>query len=90
MRLVTFVDGALELRWTWLPYWLATNGKLKSELEWELQEFVLSKQLTSSEQDLDTIHEFVCAQLQARFPGFEGLGDALRGFGSVRAPLGVS
>lgn len=90
MRLVTFVDGALELRWTWLPYWLATNGRLKAEIEKELQAFVLEHQLTTSDRDLDTIHEFVCTRLQARFPGFEGLGGALLGFRDVRAAHGAA
>jgi hypothetical protein len=90
MRLVQYVDGALELRWTWLPYWLATNGKLKAELERELRDAVLLNGINSSQDDLDALHRHLCRRLQARFPAFEGLGDALAGLSGVQTPPGAS
>lgn len=90
MRLVEFIDGALELRWTWLPYWLATNGKLKTELDAELKSFVLTNRLTTDPEDLDTLNEFVCQAIQRRFPAFQGLDAVLRGIGSIQTQQGAA
>lgn len=85
MRLVELIDGTLELRWTWLPYWLATNGRLKQELEAELRDAAAINALTDDPLHLDWLHAFVCRRIQARFPKMYGLEAALRAFGIVRA-----
>lgn len=77
MRLVEVIDGALELRWTWLPYWLATNGKLKQELEAELKATIASETAVDQAEYLDRLHELVCRRIQERFPQMRGLEAAL-------------
>ena len=70
MRLVEYIDGSLEIRWTWLPYWLAANTRLKTDLEREL----VATNLTNPDQ----LHDALCRALQDRFPGFRGLSTALQ------------
>lgn len=83
LRLVEVVDGGLELRWTWLPYWLGSNEHLKREMETLIRQKVLDENLTQSNEDLDVLHMFVCEQLQARFPALVGLSSALKALGHV-------
>lgn len=83
MRLVQVRDGVLEIRWTWLPYWLAVNPKLKSELERQMRDAVVLGGVTSSEADLDALHEFVCERLGSLFPSFGGLPSYLAGIQAV-------
>lgn len=85
MNLVEVVDGAFELRWTWLPYWLATNGKLKQELETELKAAVASKEITDHPAHLAHLHNLVCKLIQSRFPQMEGLETALMSLKHVRS-----
>lgn len=89
MRLVQIRDGHLEVRWTWLPYWLAVNPKLKTEVERGMRDAVLLGGVTTSEDDLDALHSYVVDRFSALFPVFEGLGrylDALRGIPEPTAP----
>jgi hypothetical protein len=86
MRMVQIRDGALEIRWTWLPYWLAVNPRLKTELERELHDAVLLCGVTTSEPDLDAMHEWVITRLQALFPAFQGLRAYLDGISQLREP----
>lgn len=83
MHLVDCVDGVVEIRWTWLPYWLATNGRLKQDLERELESVVL---VGNTADDLDRLHDVLCRALQDRFPGFPGLGAALQALKLVQPP----
>ena len=83
MTFVEIIDGALELRWTWLPYWLATNGKLKQEIEDELRAAVSSNLLTDDPARMAELHSLVCKRIQERFPEMLGLEDALKAFERV-------
>jgi hypothetical protein len=83
VRLVEVIDGALELRWTWLPYWLATNGRLKKELDEEIRAAALMNAALMSPEHLDGLHAFVCRRIQARFPQMLGLYDALKAISAV-------
>lgn len=82
MRLVELVDGAFEVRWTWLPLWIATNPKLKVGLETELRTIVALNGVTDSEADLDALHRHVVVRLQEMFP-FKGLDRFLDGLRDV-------
>lgn len=86
MRLVQMRDGALEIRWTWLPYWLAVNPKLKTTVERELRDAVLLGGVTTSPADLDGCHDFVARRLSALFPAFPGLREHLDGLRLVLEP----
>lgn len=90
MRLVDLIDGAVELRWTWLPYWLGANQRLRTELEVELRDIALLNSLTETPEDLDALSRMLCRRIQARFPGFHGLDGALRALLSVQSPPGAS
>jgi hypothetical protein len=83
VRLVEIIDGALELRWTWLPYWLATNGRLKKELDEEVRDAALLNAMLASPEHLNGLHAFVCRRIQARFPQMHGLGEALSALAAV-------
>lgn len=86
MRLVQIRDGALEIRWTWLPYWLAVNPRLKTELERELHDAVLLCGVTTAAHDLDAMHEWVIRRLQLLFPAFPGLQAYLDGITQLQEP----
>lgn len=86
MRLVQLRDGALEIRWTWLPYWLAVNPKLKLLVEREMRDACLLGGVTTSDADLDALHEFVVQRLGALFPAFVGLQAYLSGLKVVEEP----
>lgn len=86
MRLVDLIDGAVELRWTWLPYWLGANQRLRAELEAELRDVALLSNLTESEEDLNRLHRTLCRSIQRRFPGFSGLEAALDAFSAIQGP----
>lgn len=86
MRLVELIDGAVELRWTWLPYWLGANSRLRAELETELRDIALLNGLTESDEDLDALNRTFCRRIQARFPAFPGLGAALSALSGVQGP----
>ncbi len=73
MRLVELIDGAFEVRWTWLPLWLATNPKLRTSLEGELKTLVALNGLTDTEADLDVLHRHVVRRMQELFPQVRGL-----------------
>lgn len=83
MRLVELIDGAFEVRWMWLPFWLATNPKLRQSLEAELTTIVALSGLTESEADLDALHVHVVRRLQELFPGMQGLDTFLNGLRTV-------
>lgn len=86
MRLVQMRDGALEIRWTWLPFWLAVNPKLKTLVERELRDATLLCGVTTSTADLDAMHRWVVRRLSALFPAFPGLREHLDGLRLVSEP----
>ena len=86
MRLVHLRDGALEIRWTWLPYWLAMNPKLKLVIEREMRDACLLQGMTTAEADLDDLHSFVVRRLRSLFPAFVGLETYLDAIQSIQEP----
>lgn len=85
LRVVDLIDDAFEIRWTWLPFWLATNPKLKTGLELELQTLIALNSITEAEADLDALHRHVIKRIQETFPGFPGLGRYLDGLRHIEA-----
>jgi len=84
MRLVQERDGVVEITWTWLPFWLATNPALKSTIEEELHTAVFLGGLTPSDADLDAAHDFVVRRFTEIFPGFSGLREFLDGLRQIQ------
>lgn len=89
LRLVEVVDNHIEIRWTWMPYWIASNGKVVQELEKELKTFMAEERLSINAEGLDRLHTELCDRIQARFPAFYGLGDVLKGFRNVAGDAGA-
>lgn len=90
MRLVHVHGGVLQIRWTWLPFWLAVHPQLMADVDRELRDCVLLGGVTTAEEDLEAMHEFVIRRVEAHFPAFEGLGTYLRGVCSIQgAPEAV-
>jgi len=77
-------DGCLEITWSWLPFWLAVNPKLKEQVERELRDGVLMGGVTNSPEDMDAMHDFVVRRLQELFPSHVGLAEYLDGLKYVR------
>ena len=68
MRLVDIVDGRLELRWTWLPYWIAAGPALHTEIERLMRDVVVMNGMPVDDDSLARIHDFLIKQLARRFP----------------------
>jgi hypothetical protein len=83
MRLVDLQDGKLELRWTWLPYWMAAGPALQGEVNALLRDAVVINGMLPDEDGLDRIHNFALFLLTRRFPSFSGLKAYLRGIQEV-------
>ena len=87
MRLVQDNHGSLEITWTWLPFWLATNPMLKEQVERELRDGTLVGGVTNSTEDMDAMHNYVVRRLQELFPSHDGLAEYLDGLKYVREPV---
>lgn len=90
MRLVDLLDNAVELRWSWLPYWLGANQRLRVEVERELRDIALLNGLTTSDEDLDALSRKACHLIQSRFPSFVGLEEALLALMAIDMSLEVN
>ncbi len=84
MKFIELIDGAFEIRWTWLPFWLATNPKLKTSLEGEMKALIAMNGVRDTEEDLDLLHKHVVRRLQEMFPEMKGLDTFLNGLLSVQ------
>jgi hypothetical protein len=85
VRLLTFEAGHPKLRWTWLPYWLGSNARLRQELESELRDIMLLTGRT--EEQADALEAILLRRIQARFPALDGLLAVLRSYQSVLEPI---
>lgn len=72
MRLVVESDGVVEVRWTWLPFWLAMNPEFVAKLERELRARVVVGEPLTPEL-LDSWHATVVDTIEKSFPNFTGL-----------------
>lgn len=84
MKFIELIDGAFEIRWTWLPFWLATNPKLKTSLEGEMKTLIALNGIRDSEEDLAMLHRHVVSRLQEMFPEMVGLDVFLDGLRAVQ------
>lgn len=84
MRAVELIDGAFEIRWTWLPFWIAMNPKLKQVLEGEMKTIVAFNGVTDSEEDLLQMHKHLLRRLSELFPEIDGLSEYLDALRYVR------
>lgn len=82
MRLVEFTEGAFELQWQWLPYWMAVHPTLRQDVETELHDIVILNPITAPEAKLDALSDAAARILKRRFgdiPGATEVIDAIRG-----------
>lgn len=77
MRLVQLQEGALELQWTWLPFWIACNPNLRAEVEAELRDVMLLNGATASDIDLDGLSAHALKTLKTRYPAAAPVLDAI-------------
>lgn len=85
MNLVAFEDGALELRWTWFPYWLVVSPIMKQDIERVLRDAVLMQGVPVAG-SMDAIDDLVIRIITKRFK-IPGLGDYLRAMKLVKPTL---
>jgi len=83
MRLVDLRDGKLEIRWTWLPYWVAAGPSFMNELEQLMRDAVIINGMPHDEDSLERIERFLLRVIDVRFR-IEGLTDYLRALRFVR------
>jgi hypothetical protein len=83
MRLVGFENGRMELRWTWLPYWLAAGPTLHSELERLIRDVVIINGMPPTEDSLVRIEAFIIKAIERRFK-IAGLAQYLQALRYVR------
>lgn len=84
MKFVELIDGAFEIRWTWLPFWLATNPKLKTTLEGEMKALIALNGVRDTEDDLELLHKHAVKRLQEMFPEMKGLDSFLDSLKNVQ------
>ncbi len=77
MKLVTVSGGVLQIRWQWLPCWLALNPQTKHVVGRELTDRVLLGGVTTSDEDVEAMSEWVRKRYAALFPAFPGLEEYL-------------
>lgn len=77
------IDGAFEIRWTWLPFWLATNPKLKQTLEGEMKAIVALNGIRNVDEDLEKMHRHVLRRITQLFPEMKGLDQFLDGMRDI-------
>lgn len=72
MYLIVENDGVLEVRWSWLPFWIAMNPAVITSLD----RFVQAR-IAAGVTDIPTLHADVISNLAEQFPGITGLARAL-------------
>ena len=70
MKLIANNDGVLELQWAWLPYWMASNPQLRSELERDVRDRMLLNAISIAE--IDLLHNYALDALRNRFANVPG------------------
>lgn len=58
----------LELRWTWMPYWLVVSPAFQRDVERQIQDAVLLNGLPQNDAALDRIEDFTLRCIERRFP----------------------
>lgn len=69
MRIVEVQEGVVGIRWTWLPYWVASNTRLCAEIEQGLKDRALLNAVTTSEPDLEAMSHCVYDLLVQKYGG---------------------
>jgi len=82
MRLIQLQEGKLELRWTWLPYWLAAGPALHNEIQAVMRDAVIINGMPPTEDSVVRIESFVLKMIERRFK-IEGLRAYLDGLQHV-------
>lgn len=86
MKLVYFVGTAIELRWTWLPYWLGVSPAMQADVQRLIRDAVLLNGVEFTEEGLQRLHNFVVRTICRRFP-IPGLKTYIDAITSVEEPL---
>lgn len=70
MKLIANNDGVIELRWSWLPYWIGSNLAYRAELERDIRDRMILNAVTTDE--LDLLHDYAVAALVKKFADVPG------------------
>ena len=76
MRLVVETSpGVVEMNWMWLPTWIGHNTELKKKAEKHIQGWLAEQDqpVTTSEENLDRLHDVLLAFILGQFPEVRGL-----------------
>lgn len=81
MRLFRFDGAALELRWTWLPWWLVSSPILEAEVNVLVRDVVVLNGMPISDDTLERVERFFLKLVDRRFkiPGLVNYLKAVRG-----------
>jgi hypothetical protein len=82
MRLIQLQEGKLELRWTWLPYWLAAGPALHNEIQAVMRDAVIINGMPPTDESVERVEAFVLRLIERRFK-ISGLTTYLRGLEHV-------
>ena len=90
MKIVDFFDNALQVRWTWLPYWMASNRVVVTELDHHVRDTAILGAVTDDARELEALNQNAVRYLERKF-AFPGFGDFLTaGYALLREPNGAS
>lgn len=79
MRIVRYNDkNSIELRWSWMPYWLAVSPIFISEIESLVRDVIILNGVTGGDDLLERLENFVHQRIAERFE-IPGLVDYLQG-----------
>lgn len=67
MRLIAYIDGALEVRWPWFPYWVAINTELHAKIH-TVMAHSSKEGLLLTKENLDMIDERVRDTILEHYP----------------------
>jgi hypothetical protein len=82
MRIVRYYKKSIELRWTWMPYWLAVSPIFINDIESLVKDAIVLNGVTGEEATLDKLEAFVHKQLAVTFP-IPGLVEYLKGMAHI-------
>lgn len=68
MRVVDYFDGALQVRWTWLPYWMASNRVIITELDHHVRDTAVLNAITADPRELEALNQNTIRYLERKFP----------------------
>lgn len=86
MNLVYLKNGALDLNWTWFPWWLVQSPAMTREIMVTVRDAVLLNGVPADDSSLAALDDFVIRIITKRFK-IPGLDQYLRAMKKVEPAL---